>query len=137
MIGNENKLSKGNFRSDLISLISKDGLPPWNSFSLKELKGDFENSSAVLMDHYLVIIIQTITEECGDMYTTSTTLLAVDLQDSSVQEVHISGGYSVYFENYSFTKYKDNQIIQFGGRRFGQIYDTLILITIESFERIV
>ena len=70
-------------------------------------------------------------------YETTETLLAVDLRDNSVQEFETPENLAYSFENYSFTKYKNNQIIKFGGSRCRNVLDRLFLITIESFQRIL
>ena len=65
-------------------------------------------------------------------------LLAVDLRDNSVQEAEMPASILYSHQDFTFTKYKDNQIIKFGGmdeqeREVG----IMIRITVESFKRII
>jgi len=85
------------------------------------------------MGHHLIFLLQELSQEELPSYSDSapTTLLAFDLRDHSIQEVTLdeemfdSAQESVYF------KYKDNQIIRYGG------FSDLMRITIESFSRIL
>ena len=61
-------------------------------------------------------------------------ILAVDLRDNSVKEHDMDDFY--YHEEYSFTKYKNNQIIKFGGIKDGVVLNDILWITIRSFRRI-
>jgi len=97
------------------------------------------------MGHYLIILAQDYSYDeyhrGSDDYSGEdepATLLAVDLRDNTVQEAKIKGSESMfnYIEKYTFTKYKDNQIIKFGGEMNSRALDTLIRITVKSFQRI-
>ncbi len=61
-----------------------------------------------------------------------TTLLAFDLRDNSIQEVKLDESLFPGMQDCTYTKYKDNQIIKFGGQA-----NQMVRITIESFERII
>jgi len=62
-------------------------------------------------------------------------VLVVDMRDNSVQDIQINDE-SWIFDSWrsqnSWTKYKDNQIIQFGKVKGGKM--AMTLITIESFQ---
>jgi len=61
-------------------------------------------------------------------------LWVIDLRDNSVQT---SWGFSfgAVDDNYSLTKYGDNQIIKFGGEENRKATNELVLLTIDSFDR--
>lgn len=67
-------------------------------------------------------------------------LLAFDLQDHQIQEAILDESIlSADIKDFTFTKYKDNQIIIFGGRpmKDRKASGRIIRITIESFKRIL
>jgi len=67
-------------------------------------------------------------------------LLAFDLRDHQIQEAILDDTiFSADIEDFTFTKYKDNQIIIFGGRSMKdrKASGRMIRITVESFKRIL
>jgi len=123
----------------MTSKPSKDSLPPWSQFPIKDMKKGVDYSSAVLMGDYLVIAAHDCSYQQGNRgsdYDSDgdqpATLLAVNLRDNSVQRELIHDFY--YQEDYSFNKYSENQIISFGGTAGRKALGNVDLITITSFE---
>jgi len=125
---------------------SKENLPQWTRFPLKELPGSLKYSASVLMGHYLIVIVNDDSEKeiksrsgggslfGGGLFAKKEGpfLLAVDLRDFSIQEASIKD-LSLY-KDYSFTKYNENQIVTFGGLRKEYETGAVHLITITSFQ---
>jgi len=63
-------------------------------------------------------------------------LLAIDLQYSRVQEAEIGEDLFCYHDEYTLTKYGENQMIKFGGSYHNNITGTMVRIMIKSFQRI-
>lgn len=103
--------------------------------TLKNFKDSVKDPRVLRFDHYLVIKVEEY-ESGDDDEPKPVTLLVVDMRDHSVQDVQINDeGWLQYInEDYSLTKYKENQMIKFGKTRDGET--VLSLITIESFQRI-
>ncbi len=120
--------------------VFQDNLPSWNHFSLKDLKHGIGQTSTVLINHFLVILVHDSCEDDPDFAIESkykpTTLLSIDLQDNSIQEAEVPHTLFERHSHYSFSKYKDNQIIKFGGKEYGRNLDLMVRITIQSFDRI-
>ncbi len=97
------------------------------------------------MGHYLIILAQDsrekihhktqYDEEDSEEISAQSTLLAVDLRDYRIQKAKIPQDMFCLIEEFTFTKYKDNQIIKFGGKKDGASIGALIQITVKSFER--
>ena len=96
------------------------------------------------MNHHLIFLAHEYIKGTSFLPKREPKLLAFDLRDNSIQEANLPP--SMFPENiieFTFTKYKDNQIIKFGGGkkdlRVGekQIYGAMIRITIESFKRTI
>ena len=142
------KSSKGNLRPfpNLLNPIDSNPLS-WFNLTLKDIKTRYE-SSAVLMGHYLIILVHDesleendepvhpeITNE-SDPEKEPAVLIAVNLRDSSIQEARVPAHLFFYHQSYTFTKYKDDQIIKFGGRRNnGLVAQPIVRITVTSFQR--
>jgi len=100
------------------------------------------------MGHYLIILVHDesleendepvhpeITNE-SDPEKEPAVLIAVNLRDSSIQEARVPAHLFLYHQSYTFTKYKDDQIIKFGGRRNnGLVAQPIVRITVTSFQR--
>jgi len=87
------------------------------------------------MDRYLILLLQNPDDirPGGSGLTTTATLLAFDLWNHSIQEVELERPLFCFVqESATYTKYKEDQIILFGGRS-----KKMIRITIESFERTI
>jgi len=124
-------------------------LSKWINFPLKQLQGQVKYIHTVLMGDYLIVLVHrghflfsypydseedTSSESESDQgeIRDINFLLAVDLRDNSVQ---IAENMIDCNGDYTLTKYKDNQIIKFGGetdwyKKTGDV----VQITIESFE---
>ncbi len=136
------KVTPLNSRSTPLNPIESN-LPSWFKLNLKEIKTRYESSS-VLMGHHLIIVAHDdsleepvhseVTYE-SDPETEPAVLIAVDLRDSSMQEARVPEHLFFYHEGSSFTRYKDNQIIKFGGLKNGSMVDRMVRITVTSFER--
>ncbi len=118
-------------------------LPQWVNLPLKRLRGQVTYSPTVLIDHYLIAIVhqsrldRAESDEEEKYFDHRALIFAVDLRDNSVQQTQVSS--SIFHEelvDYTLTKYKDNQIIKFGGEIYGGPSGNVARITIESFERI-
>ena len=121
-------------------------MPGWTTFPLRDRPTDQISFGEIFMDHYLVLLLQdsdrkspqnddlvgSENEEKPRNLELSTTLLAFDLGDKRVQEVKVDGSLFLGMQDCAYTKYRDNQIIKFGGPT-----NKLVRITIESFERII
>jgi len=64
------------------------------------------------------------------------TLLAIGLEDKSVQEAKIDKDIFCYHDEYTLTRYGENQMIMFGGSHHNNITGAMVRITIKSFQRI-
>jgi len=83
------------------------------------------HGATVLMGHHLVVFAHG--PEDSEHWV-------IDLQNNKIQRE--SGYY--YFgrkENYTLTKYGENQIIKFGGEQDKRATNELVWITIDSFDR--
>jgi len=88
------------------------------------------------MEHYLILLIH---EESSWLGKGGPKLLAFDLQDHSIQEATLDESmFPVDIQDFTFTKYKDNQIIRFGGyMEKAKTYAPMVQITIKSLKRIL
>jgi len=97
------------------------------------------------MGHHMIMLVHDVNLDDEPVHSEVTyesdpesepaILLAVDLRDSSVQEARVPAHLFFYHEGYTFTKYKDNQIIKFGGRKSGGMVNSMARITVTSFQR--
>ncbi len=87
------------------------------------------------MDDFMIVMAHdnSIIEDSLD-HCEPATILAVDLRDNSVKEHDMDDFY--HHEGYSFTKYKNNQIIKFGGKKDRNVLKEIICIKIRSLRRI-
>ncbi len=115
--------------------------PNWTYLTLKSLENDAKYSPTVLMGHYLIVVShrgKSEEYESDDDYENiddSVSLFAVDLRDNSIQETQVPKDMFYHQQDYTLTKYKDNQIIKFGGEKENQVSGTVVQIIIESFKR--
>ena len=66
----------------------------------------------------------------------SSALLAFDLRDHSLQEAKLDQSIFANLKDFTFIKYKENQIIRFGGwKEKTNAFGPTVRITIESFQR--
>jgi len=121
--------------------IPQSKIPTWTHFPIKPQKQNVYQSSAVLMDHYLVVVVHEFSydEDHRDSGFDSenhrpATLLAVDLRDNSIQEAELPESMFYYHEDYIFTRWGDNKIVKFGGEKNDRRLGTLVVVTITSFE---
>ena len=121
-------------------------LPGWTKrpIPFSNFEQDFEQgiglSQALRIDHHLIIFVHedssNINKSIPQPNKKRTALLAVDLRDYSVQEAEIGNRFDFHVD-YSICKYKDNQIIKFGGRLNDKTsFQKIDWIKIESFNRI-
>jgi len=122
-------------------------LSKWITLPLKRLLIELRDSPAVIIDHYLIVFVHQVSsrdppeddpeeDEFNKLEVISNTcfVLAVDLRDNSIQKAELGETFGELMD-YTLTKYKDNQIIKFGGGysrhyRYGSVFK----ITVESFE---
>ena len=161
MSTNNKATSKGNASFPISNfLILSDNLPGWTTFPVKSFQEGFKSCKSVLLGDYLIVLAHDFStapddresddnhshNNCSEQEFSSDSgwgpenseppvLLAIDLRDNSVQEVPL-GGFA-YREDYTFTKYKENQIIVFGGEQGYQKLRDLSRITITSFRRML
>ena len=111
--------------------------PEWTHLPFRHHLFEPRQSPAALIDHYLVVVVNDYeNEETMLVEHDSVALFAVHLRDKSVRGTKIPLNMFLYQFDYSFTTYKDNQIIKYGGRGEDGIDGKLTRITIESYERI-
>ncbi len=119
------------------SSVTEKLSPQWTNFPLKQLQGKAKYSPTVLMDHYLIAVVhESKSKEDPESLDKKVFLLAVDLRDNSIQEAQVPDSMFNNEVGYTLTKYKDNQIIKFGGVRCGRPHGDVIQMTIKSFKRI-
>jgi len=129
--------NKGTFLS-FFSLSLSQFSGKWTCFPLKDLDQGVASSSALLMGHHMVMMVHDCTPfdssrvSDGESFEPAT-ILAVNLHDNSVQGHKMHDFY--YHEEYSLVKYKDNQIIKFGGKKNKKVLKDILWITIKSFNR--
>ncbi len=114
--------------TDPTSKFSKDNkIHHWMSFSLGKFdEGGVSRGATALMGHYLVIFVQRIREHL--FCTACSKLYVIDLRDNSIQEERVPVKKFQDYEDFSFNKYGENQIIMLCDQNF-------LWITIDSFTR--
>ena len=117
---------------------TQDSLPFWLSTNLDKHFVDNENAFAqVCMGRHLILLLHLYESSQRLGKESSPTLLAFDLLDNSTQEVKLDRSMLADFFGFTFTKYKNNQIIKFGGwSKKAETFGPMVRITIESFKRI-
>ena len=94
------------------------------------------------MEHYLIILVQDESEhprqrerDYNSEGDDPASLLAFDLEDHSVQEAKINVDLFSYQNSYTFTKYGENQILQYYSGENGAYDKSFVCITVESLKR--
>ncbi len=90
----------------------------------------------VCMDNHLILLLHE--DLLNSLYGSFNSLVAFDLRDHSVQKIKLDHTVSNRGKLQTFIRYKDNQIIKFGGYTMGSVgYSPLERFTIESFQRTI
>ena len=136
MISNQPKDAKGTFLHSQNSHF-QDLLPEWVFIPIPF--GDLTKPTfvaQVCMDNHLIILLHEDLSKAP--YGSFNSLVAFDLRDHSVQKIKLDHKVSHRGKMQTFIRYKDNQIIKFGGYSMGSVgYSPLERFTIESFQRII
>ncbi len=118
-----------NHTTDTIQILQEPG-SQWLPLPLKKTLKDGGPIYQASFGHYMIFYVQN-----GD---TTTNLFAFDIRDNSIQDANGNGEFVLANHcGFTFTKYKDDQILKYGIQYQRGIGPTALIerITIKSFRR--
>ncbi len=118
-----------NHTKDTTKILQESKLQ-WLPLFLNKTLKDRSPISQASFGHYMIFHKQN-SDKSSDLF-------AFDIRDNSIQEANLNGSALSHLDWFTFTKYKENQIIKFGYHKNDQRNTTtgvMERIIIESFKR--